>query len=130
MTGYELHDLLASNRELISDTWNYFLSVHLAVFGIVYIASGRIHLIERLVLIGAYFSFMYMNYNAQLDNYANYLRLLEQINLMPETADGAAAAKALLSPGATWIADSLMQVYCGAAAVSSLIILLINRDRG
>ncbi|MEL7486598.1 MAG: hypothetical protein AAGJ87_05185 [Pseudomonadota bacterium] len=130
MTGYELHDLLAANRELISDTWQYFLSVHLAIFGIVYIASGRIHLIERLVLIGAYLSFMFMNFNAQMDNYGNYVRIVNEIFALPETAAGAAQAKAILKADPVWVADSLLHVYCAAAIVSSLIILLINRDRG
>ena len=68
MTGYELHDLLANARELISDTWNFFLTVHLAVLGIVFIASRGIGFVERTVLVGAYLAFMYMNYAAQLDN--------------------------------------------------------------
>ena len=125
VTGYELHDLLAANRELISDTWNFFLSVHLAVFGIVYIASGRTGWAERLVLAGAYLGFMYLNYMAQLDNYTAYNAILSQIMLLE---DGS-AAKALVGGDPAWIVDYLMIVFAAAAICSSLIIMLINRDR-
>ena len=130
MTGYELHDLLGANRELISDTWQFFLSVHLAVFGIVYIASGRIHIAERFVLIGAYLSFMYINFHAQTDNYDGHTRLIAQIRGLTEESQGAAHAKALLRDGDVWIAEHLATVYLCAAIVSGLIILLINRERG
>ncbi len=126
MTGYELHDLLAANRELISDTWNYFLTVHLAVFGIIYIASGRITRVARVLLVFAYLAFMYINYSAQMDNYGNYERLFKAVAEMPADADGAATAKALLS-GETWITPFLMHIYGVAASVSALIIMVINR---
>ncbi|MEL6360637.1 MAG: hypothetical protein AAFR21_06085 [Pseudomonadota bacterium] len=130
MTGYELHELLAANRELISDTWNFFLSVHLAVFGIVYIASGRIHRAERLVLIIAYLGFMFMNYMAQMDNYKAYSVLIEQISVLPDTMPDAAVAKALANSDPAWIVTYLMPVYAAASLASSLIIMLINRGRG
>ncbi|MEO0400717.1 MAG: hypothetical protein AAF224_15020 [Pseudomonadota bacterium] len=129
MTGYEISDLLASNRTLISETWNYFLTVHLAIFGIIYIASGRTGVTERIILVVAYLAFMVINYAGQVDNYGNYERLIEQIAGMPDSVDGAAQAKALVKLAPVWITDWLPEVYAAAAAVSSLILLLINRDR-
>ncbi len=129
MTGYELHDLLANARELISDTWNFFLTVHLAVLGIVFIASRGIGFVERTVLVGAYLAFMYMNYAAQLDNYGQYVQIIEQIELLPATAEGAATAKALATMEPVWITEWLMHAYIAAAAVASLIIMLIRGDR-
>ncbi len=127
MIAFELHQLLAANRELISDTWNFFLSVHLAVFGIVYIASGRIDLRERGVLVGAYLSFMVLNCLAQLDNYTSHNAILQQIMALPDSEEGR-VAKALIQSDPAWIVDYLFVVYGVAALVSSAIILLINRD--
>jgi len=73
MSEFALHELLAHNRELISDTWYYFLTVHLAVFGIVHVASRRVNIFERLTLIIAYLGFLAINYRAQSDNYATIL---------------------------------------------------------
>ncbi|MEM9015141.1 MAG: hypothetical protein AAGB02_08545 [Pseudomonadota bacterium] len=129
MNGYELHELLGANRELISDTWNFFLTVHLAVFGIVYIASGRIHRAERLVLIGAYLGFMYMNFRAQVDNYFAHNAILAEINGLASSEPGALVAKRLVNGDPAWIADYLMVIFGAAAFLSSLIILLINRGK-
>ncbi len=131
MTGFELHDLLTGNRELISDTWNFFLTVHLAIFGIVYIACGHIKMIERGLLVGGYLSFMYVNYMAQMDNYLNNKRILEQIwSLGPDVPD-AEAAKALLGPvKQVWIMDYLGTFYICAAVVASVLIMIINRGDG
>lgn len=126
MTGYELHDLLANNRELISDTWNFFLSVHLAIFGIVYIASGRITRLERFSIVIAYIAFMYMNYSAQVDNYDVYDRIIEQIKLTSQ-GDGGDVARALVDLNPQWVADWLRELYAVAAGVSTLVIMLINR---
>lgn len=126
MTGYELHDLLSSNRELISNTWQFFLSVHLALFGVIFIASSRILFRERVVLTGAYLGFMYMNFRAQIDNYAANDRLLKAINDMAPSAPGAATAKFLAVGDPYWIVSYLPMVFGAAALASSLIILFIN----
>ncbi|MEM8771273.1 MAG: hypothetical protein AAGD92_06465 [Pseudomonadota bacterium] len=126
MTGYELHELLAANRELVSDTWNFFLSVHVAILGIIFIASGRVGFFQRLVLVAAYLGFMFTNYRAQTDNYSAQISIVEQIRSL--TGPDAAIAQALINDQVMWITDYLMYVFAGAATVSSLIILLIRRD--
>ncbi len=129
MTGYELHDLLSGNRELISNTWNYFLTVHLALLGVIFVASGGINTIQRVVLFGAYAAFMYMNYAAQLDNYTFYIRLIEEIDAMPNDADGAMTAKSLATMDPVWIVDWLREVYLAAGVTCGLVIMLIKRER-
>ena len=126
MTAYELHDLLSSNRELISDTWNYFLTVHLAIFGIVYIASGHIRMIERLILVCGYFAFMGVNYMAQIDNYANHERIKDQIRLLGDES----AQALLLAVDKVWISDYILHIYGAAAFISSIVIIMINRGDG
>ncbi|MGF1545214.1 MAG: hypothetical protein ACFB00_12065 [Parvularculaceae bacterium] len=130
MGGYELFDILAANRELISDTWHYFLTVHLAIFGIVYIASGRIGVGERILLVFAYFGFMFMNYGAQVDNYENYQRLTDAIRALPAPGPELVDVRELIADADVWVVDVLHYVYLAAGAVGALIILLINRGRG
>lgn len=128
MTGYELHELLGANRELISDTWNFFLSVHLAVLGIIFIARGRINVLQRLVLIAAYLGFMYINYRAQMDNYAAHNAIIDQIRALPPSGPDAAQAQALVVAQSMWIIDYLMYVFAASATVSSVIIFFIKRS--
>lgn len=129
MTGYELHDLLAGNRELISDTWNYFLSVHLAVLGVIFVASGGVNTIQRMVLFVAYAAFMYMNHSAQIDNYRQYIDLIDAIRNMPDDAPGAGTAKSLATMDPAWIVTYLREVYIAAGVGCGLIIMLIKRER-
>lgn len=131
MTGYELHDLLAQNRELITDTWYFFLTVHLAVFGIVHVANRRVRFHERMLLYAAYFGFLAVNYIAQMDNYDVYLKLTEQIALLPGDATSN-AAKALAPKGSDiWVTQgqNLLYVYLSAAALSVLVILFTSYGR-
>ena len=130
MTGYEFHDLLAGNRELISDTWNFFLTVHLALLGIIFVSRDGINNIQRIVLFGAYVAFMYMNYAAQIDNYTHYLSIVDGIRSMPATSQGAAEAKAMVTMDPVWIVDYLGFVYLAATIACGAIIALIRREQG
>lgn len=127
MSEFELHQLLAHNRELISDTWYYFLTVHLAIFGIVHVASRRVRFHERILLYAAYFGFIAVNYLAQADNYETYLKLAERIRALPADAASALAPKG----DQLWITQdqNLLYVYAAAAALSVLIILFTSRAR-
>lgn len=124
MTGYELHNLLSENRELISDTWYFFLTVHLAVFGIVHIASRRVTLFERLTLFTAYCGFLYINFRAQTDNYALHEKITDRIQ-----AEGGDTASLLPPPQSLWIIDNLAYIYLGVALLAALIILSTSWGR-
>jgi len=129
MTGYELHDLLSDSRELISDTWYYFLTVHLAVFGIVHITSRRVSLFERLMLLIAYGGFLYLNFRAQTDNYLAHIRITDQIKAMAgDPSQG--VAQALLPAGDTlWVVEWLPHLYGSVAALSLIIIFSTHFNR-
>jgi hypothetical protein len=124
MTGYELLDLMAENRTAIYDTWYFFLTVHMAVFGIVYIARGYTHVAERLVMIGAYAAFTFVNFRGQQDNYALQARLAEEIANLP---DDPVARRLVESDASMWISTYLPHLYIAAGICSALIILFINR---
>ncbi|MEZ5896963.1 MAG: hypothetical protein R3C51_11255 [Parvularculaceae bacterium] len=126
MSEFELHQLLAHNRELISDTWYYFLTVHLAVFGIVHVANRRVRFPERLLLYAAYFGFLAVNYFAQSDNYGAYLKLAEQLAALPGATESLAPKGA-----AIWVTQdqNLLYLYAGAAALSVLVILFTSHGR-
>ena len=121
MTEFEMHQLLAENRELISDTWYFFLTVHLAIFGIVHIANRRVAIHERLLLATAYFGFITVNYFAQADNYEIYLNLTEKIRDLQQGEPGLLAVKG----DQLWITQdqNLFYIYAAAAALSFLIIM-------
>lgn len=131
MSEFALHQLLAHNRELISDTWYFFLTVHLAIFGIVHVANRRVRFHERLLLYAAYFGFIAVNFLAQRDNYETYLKIAKEIGALDH--DGAAGAAAALAPKGDllWITEeqNLLYVYAAAAALSVLIILFTSQGR-
>ena len=123
MTGYELHDLLANNLELTSDTWSYFLTVHLAIFGVVYIANRRIGLFDRLILLVAYAGVLVLNYRAQIDNFTYQAAVKAEIAALGE--DG--ASKALLQGDTMWVLEYLAVLYAVAAILATVIILFTNK---
>lgn len=127
MTEYELFDLLAQNRELTSDTWYFFLAVHMAIFGIIHIASRRVHFYERLLLYIAYGGFMYVNYEAQADNYNTFVQLSRAAEaLAQKTGD----ALALTVPDdMPWVIPYLPHVYLVAGALSVLVIFFTSHGR-
>ena len=61
LTLADAHQLLASNRDLINNTWHFFVSVHLALFAVALFspnraASGK----PLLLLLPFYAGFMYL----------------------------------------------------------------------
>ena len=127
MSAYELFDLLGQNSELISDTWYFFLTVHLAIFGIVHIASRRVHFFERALLYAIYGGLMYVNYQAQADNYATYIQLSDAIDTLATTT----GERVPIAPKghALWVIPYLSHVYLAAGALSVLVIFFTSRGR-
>jgi hypothetical protein len=122
MTPFELHDQLLHNRELIYDTWNFFVSVHLALLGVIFVADGQHKsLLQRLLIVPAYGGFMVVNYRAQVDNYGYAQAILGKIGKLDESA------RIVASVDRAWIADYLLEVYAGAAMLSVLLIIFTIR---
>ncbi|MEO0883242.1 MAG: hypothetical protein AAFY34_10970 [Pseudomonadota bacterium] len=126
MSLFEIHEILAGNRELIAQTWEFFINVHLAIIGIMYIGSHRVPVTARLVLILPYAAFMYMNYHAQLDNYTYAREILEYANNYAlETGDDTLTQ--FFKAG--WVLEYLLVLYCAAGAFGAAAILLIGDRR-
>jgi hypothetical protein len=124
MGAYELHDLLVDHRGLIANTWQFFVSVHLALLGLAFVV--RFHdakLVLRLLMFTGYAGFMYINFMAQLDNYRYAAALL---NALVEEASGETPAiramHLLFRPG--WILDYLHVIYLGSMVLGALAIFI------
>jgi len=128
MDLFNLQQLLAENSELISDTWYYFLTVHLAVFGIVLIANRRINVFERLTLLAAYLGFLFINYRAQEDNYDRQVAIMRSVRRIGEQEGLPAETLLLPSQETLWIArpDILSATYLCIASLAAVIILFTS----
>ncbi|MBI1338977.1 hypothetical protein GC169_02035 [bacterium] len=123
MDIYQLHSSLIEARGLISSTWEFFVSVHLALFGLLFILSGqKTPIVARLYLLAAYLGFMGMNYLAQVDNYAHAERLVALARALPSDRPENEAVFAVIDR-ANWVTRWLVHVYAGAATLGGLIIL-------
>ena len=128
MSLYDLLDLIASQRELVFNTWNMFVAVHITIIGGLFLISREVSLIERLVAYALYLVFLCMNWNAQIVNY-EYINLLvlEAQALEAKVGCGAAVCLAKQAPSST-SAQSLVHVVYGLGAiVTFLTVMLINK---
>jgi hypothetical protein len=120
MTAYELHDLLVDHRGLIANTWQFFVSVHLALLGLAFVVRFQERkLILRTLMFVGYAGFMFINYNAQLDNYRYAAVLLDYLAVATQGAEPAQQAlHQVFRKG--WVLDYLAYIY----GVSMLLGLL------
>jgi hypothetical protein len=104
------------------------LTVHLAVFGIVHIASRRINRFERLALLAAYLGFLFINFRAQEDNYDRQVAIMRSVRRIGEQESLPAETLLLPSNETLWIAqpDVLTGTYLGIAALAAVIILFTS----
>jgi len=123
MTLAEIHEILAYNRALIAETWNFFVTVHLALIGLVFLAHrAKSQLFLLILLVPAYASFMYINYRAQIDNYKYTKKILEYAEHIELSVDNnLATLSAIFDTG--WIIEYLQQIYLLAFVFGVLIIL-------
>ena len=119
----EVHSALASNRALIASTWEYFVSVHIALFGLIFIIDPkRVTLLSRVFMLVAYFGFLYLNYRAQIDNYI-YSRELIELGTMLEKAQVAGSRNVLgVAFHAGWVLAYLHYIYAGTAVFGAALI--------
>jgi hypothetical protein len=126
----EVHDALAANRALIASTWEFFVSVHIALFGLVFIIDPRrVTLLARAFMLVAYFGFLYLNYRAQIDNYI-YSRELIELGVSLERAQGGATQGVLgIAFHAGWVLAYLHYVYAGVAVCGAALLAFPHRPR-
>ncbi len=126
----QIHELLGQHRELISNTWQFFVSVHIAIFGLLFMINpDRVNFASRIVLFLAYCGFMYLNFNAQIDNYT-YSR--ELLNLAKELEVGLPRSQTIMTnvfgePG--WVLKYLIYIFGVAMSIGCTLILVPNRPR-
>lgn len=124
MTVYELHDLLGEHRALIMNTWQFFVSVHLAMLGLAFVVRFyEPKWILRAMMLIAYLGFMYVNFNAQLDNYRFSAALLDYLDVL-DSATAIAEERALRAVFSKGFVDYLPWIY-GAASFLGLIAIFL-----
>lgn len=128
MNDYELLDLIGDQLHLILDNWNFFVSAHIAVLGILFITHRSISPIERLLAIVAYSGFMAINYSAQSKNYA-YLRDLTQ------SYHGYKSIETIAPPATIYFTFQgvpvgwVEAIYAGSLIGTVLVLALLNIGR-
>lgn len=123
MSLAEIHGILAQNRELITQTWNFFVTVHLAILGLVFIADhNRPPPLARFLIIPAYAAFMYINYRAQVDNYAYSTKILDYAAVIEaENVNAYASLSVIFETG--WIMKYLPWIYSGAFGFGCVVVM-------
>jgi hypothetical protein len=79
MSIYELLDVLASNYQKIDGLWNFFITIHLAILGALFLMPRRVSLPERGVALLAYGAFSFVNRAALVDTYDYHRVVLDEI---------------------------------------------------
>ncbi|MEL7029645.1 MAG: hypothetical protein AAGL49_10650, partial [Pseudomonadota bacterium] len=128
MSSYAALELIGEHRKLIFDTWNFFVGIHLSLIGLIFVSRRHITFVERFVAIAGYAGFAWMNYTAQVGNYA-YLTELISKSVDPAAEFGSATGIAIDVAGffdIAWIQGALPYIYGTAATFAILILLFVN----
>ncbi len=129
MDTYETMDLIASNREIINANWQFFISLHLALVGVMYISTVRVPLRGRLALIIPYVAFLYMNYQAQVDYYTQDLLLHEYWRSIRDASDIPLGPDLDQAYDVGWINPFLPYIYMVAAFFGGFTLLMAGAKR-
>ena len=128
MTLYELLDVIASQRELVFNTWNMFVAVHITIIGGLFLVNRVVSWRERIAAYLIYVVFLYMNWNAQIVNY-DYIGLLTVEARALEDLNGCGVAVCLAKQLPYYAnAKTLVHaVYVVAALATLLTVVMINK---
>lgn len=116
--------LFADTRDLIANTWQFFVSVHMAIFAVL-LLSPKTEAGPRpqiLFLIPFYTGFMWLNYGGQQDNYALSGVLLQQIQALETQAGGPALISGVFQGG--WVLQYLNAIYAGSFLFCTILIVV------
>ncbi|MEL6364134.1 MAG: hypothetical protein AAFR11_04770 [Pseudomonadota bacterium] len=134
MSAYEIMDLIASQLSIINEVWNFFLTIHMAVIGLLIIARQYVPWAMKLVVITAYLGFLGVNYSAQIDNYTRLEALYEQAGQREaagEYSNGAMAYGDLMRDyGVEEPKRFLPIVYSFSAGMTILCLAFVNTVQG
>lgn len=124
----EFLQTIIDQRNLNLNTWNFFVSIHIAIAGILFIIQRRIFWPEKFVVVLGYSLFMYMNWSAQIANYSIFQQMLDTWSAQPLQADNTIRPEITLE--AIDFADPVISIsatYGVAWALTVLFISFINR---
>ena len=124
----DLLELMGDTHERINNLWQLFIWIHLTIMGALALLPRKISLLERLVIIGAYLAFIYINRNAVLDAY-DYLYLLqEEIAAAPVGAGemGGRLVEYWRSVDMEARLAFLPYIHLAAAGITGLALMLAN----
>ena len=125
----ELLDILGQARERTDALWNFFITIHFALFGALVLVRRPLRLVERAVVYVAYLGFAYMNYAAHSTTYEERRVLLEEIAAFPidmQAPGGLLIELVQRADPSQWIVN--LNYIHGAAAVIVLLSLIFQRS--
>ncbi|MEL7481197.1 MAG: hypothetical protein AAGJ29_06530 [Pseudomonadota bacterium] len=120
LSSYEVLDLVASQRGLIAQAWNMFITVHITVIGGLFFVNRRITGLERSIAYIIYSGFLFMNFRAQVDNYTYLKALIAQAG--GPDGEGLAASIYTLPE----VTAALPYIYGFGAVCTFITIMAIN----
>lgn len=134
MSAYEIMDLIASQLSIINEVWNFFLTIHMAIIGLLIIARQFVPGTMKVVIIIAYLGFLGVNYSAQADNYSQLEALYADAAMFAEREEMATGAQAsgevIRNYDLTEKARLLPLVYSFTATLTILCLFFINSIQG
>jgi hypothetical protein len=129
ISASDLYAMLSANRELIANTWHFFVSVHMGVVAALLLAR---HEGERrpqlLLLIPFYIGFMYLNFRAQIDNYEISRRLIGYIEQYEKNEGVPKIIATLFEAG--WVMPFLAPIFWATGSFTALLIIAASAARG
>ena len=81
MTAYEIIELYTLCGQEIDTSWNFFITVHIAILGAFFMSNNlkTIKFINIVIFISAYAAFMLMNVRSLICSYELYYSILSDI---------------------------------------------------
>lgn len=128
-SSFDFLQALIELEGLNLNTWNFFVSIHLALGGLVFVVRRMIYLVEKLVMLSAYWLFIAMNCSAQFVNYQLYERMLTAWSKIyePSFAAQGAPIQPELTLGVMHPTIYIITSFSLAGAITTLFIFNINR---
>jgi len=133
MTPYEISDLIASQLSLINETWNFFLTIHLGILGLLIITRHYVSSPVKLVIVLAYVGFAFVNYSAQADSYGRLAAFYEDARAVAQAGGFAGADGATMRSGEDLAGYDLASkarflplVYAVTGVLTLLCLMFVN----
>ena len=137
ITAYEMGDLIASQLSIINESWNFFLTIHLGIIGLLILARHYIPVFAKMVVIVAYIGFTCVNLSGQLENYEMLRSLHSDAAALVQDGAFDTASGPILATGVAYSSyvhrmtpTTLFAVYGVASVFTLLCLLLVNTFSG